>query len=42
MLFGDRIGPAACQDAGNSQPVRAYEAEVMDVLDALGGGLGLV
>jgi hypothetical protein len=42
MLFGDRISPAACQDAANSQPVEAYEAEVMGVLDSLGGGLGLV
>lgn len=42
MLFGDRIAPSACQDAGNSLPVEAYEAQVMGVLDMLGGGLGLV
>lgn len=41
MLFGDRVAAAQLRDAGNSQPIAHYEAEVFALLDELGCGIQL-
>jgi hypothetical protein len=41
MLFGDRLPAGAVRDAGNTQPIAAFESQVMQLLDELGCGLAI-
>lgn len=40
VLFGDRI-PGGIADDGGSRPLRAYEQEIIDLLDEMGAGVAL-
>jgi len=39
MLFGDRMNRSDVVDDGSSQPLRAYEDLVIDLLDEMGAGV---
>jgi hypothetical protein len=41
MLFGDRLPAGAVRDAANTQPIAAFENQVMQLLDELGCGLAI-